>query len=382
MSLKIQMVDLKSQHAKIKSELDNAIQKVIESSVFVKGNEVVCFENELAAYLGVKHVIGCGNGTDAIQIALLALGLKYGDEVIVPAFTYPSAIEVIILLGLSPIMVDIDIQSYNIDVRKIESKITSRTKAIIPVHLFGQSSEMEAIVQIAIKYNLFIIEDNAQSLGTVYTFSNGDKKRTGTIGNIGTTSFFPSKNLGCMGDGGAIMTNDDELAQKIRMIANHGQKELYVHEMIGVNSRLDSLQAAILRVKLKHLDSYGAKRNEAAKHYDSYFENNEYVKIPFRNRYSTHVFHQYTISLSKKVDRNKLRNYLLDRGIQTMIYYPIVACNQLAYSSKNNNILDFPMSELATQSVLSLPIHTEMNETLLKEICKTLTEGLGAQGLS
>ena len=382
MDVKIQMVDLKSQHAKIKSELDNAIQDVIESSIFVKGKEVAYFENELSNYLGVKHIIGCGNGTDAIQIALLALGLKYGDEVIVPAFTYPSAIEVIILLGLSPIMVDIDIQSYNIDVRKIESKITSRTKAIIPVHLFGQSSEMEAIVQIAIKYNLFIIEDNAQSLGTVYTFSNGDKKRTGAIGHIGTTSFFPSKNLGCMGDGGAIMTNDDELARKIRKIANHGQKELYVHEMIGVNSRLDSLQAAILRVKLKHLDSYEAKRNEAAKHYDSYFENNEYLKIPFRNRYSTHVFHQYTISLSKKVDRNKLRSYLLERGIQTMIYYPIVACNQLAYSSKNNNILDFPMSELATQSVLSLPIHTEMNETLLKEICGNLIGGLRSQGLS
>ncbi len=382
MDVKIQMVDLKSQHAKIKSELGNAIQDVIESSIFVKGKEVAYFENELSNYLGVKHIIGCGNGTDAIQIALLALGLKYGDEVIVPAFTYPSAIEVIILLGLSPIMVDIDIQSYNIDVRKIESKITSRTKAIIPVHLFGQSSEMEAIVQIAIKYNLFIIEDNAQSLGTVYTFSNGDKKRTGAIGHIGTTSFFPSKNLGCMGDGGAIMTNDDELARKIRKIANHGQKELYVHEMIGVNSRLDSLQAAILRVKLKHLDSYEAKRNEAAKHYDSYFENNEYVKIPFRNRYSTHVFHQYTISLSKKVDRNKLRSYLLERGIQTMIYYPIVACNQLAYSSKNNNILDFPMSELATQSVLSLPIHTEMNETLLKEICGNLIGGLRSQGLS
>jgi dTDP-4-amino-4,6-dideoxygalactose transaminase len=382
MYIKIQMVDLKSQHVRIKSEIDNAIHDVIESSVFIKGQEVASFENELANYLGVKHVIGCGNGTDAIQIALMALGLEKGDEVIVPAFTYPAAIEVILLLGLKPIMVDIDIQTYNLDIHKIEIKITNRTKAIIPVHLFGQSAKMEVIVQIAKKHNLFIIEDNAQSLGAVYTFSNGERKRTGTIGHIGTASFFPSKNLGCMGDGGAIMTNDDELARKIRKIANHGQRELYVHELIGVNSRLDSLQAAILRVKLKHLDSYEAKRNAAAKYYDSYFENNESVKIPFRNRYSTHVFHQYTICLSKKVDRSKLRQYVLEKGIQTMIYYPTVACNQLAYSSENNNILDFPMSELATQSVLSLPIHTEMNETLLMEICKTLTEGLWAQGLS
>lgn len=376
------MVDLKSQHARLKSEIDKAVHNVIESSVFIKGQEVASFENELANYLGVKHVIGCGNGTDAIQIALMALRLEKGDEVIVPAFTYPAAIEVILLLGLKPIMVDIDIQSYNLDVSKIESKITSRTKVIIPVHLFGQSAEMETIVHIAQKHNLFIIEDNAQSLGALYTFSNGDKKRTGTIGHIGTTSFFPSKNLGCMGDGGAIMTNDDELARKIRMIANHGQRELYVHEMIGVNSRLDSLQAAILRVKLKHLDSYENKRNEAAQYYDSYFANNEELMIPTRGAYSSHVFHQYTISLSKKVDRNKLRKYMLEKGIQTMIYYPTVACNQLAYSSENNNSLDFPMSELATQTVISLPIHTEMNETLLMEICTTLTEGLRAQGLS
>ena len=382
MNIKIQMVDLKSQHVRIKSEIDNAIHDVIESSVFIKGQEVASFENELANYLGVKHVIGCGNGTDAIQIALMALGLEKGDEVIVPAFTYPAAIEVILLLGLKPIMVDIDIQSYNLDVSKIESKITSRTKVIIPVHLFGQSAEMETIVHIAQKHNLFIIEDNAQSLGALYTFSNGDKKRTGTIGHIGTTSFFPSKNLGCMGDGGAIMTNDDELARKIRMIANHGQRELYVHEMIGVNSRLDSLQAAILRVKLKHLDSYENKRNEAAQYYDSYFANNEELMIPTRGAYSSHVFHQYTISLSKKVNRNNLRQYMLGKGIQTMIYYPTVACNQLAYSSENNNSLDFPMSELATQTVMSLPIHTEMNETLLNEICTTLTEGLRAQGLS
>jgi len=382
MNIKIQMVDLKSQHVRIKSEIDNAIHDVIESSVFIKGQEVASFENELANYLGVKHVVGCGNGTDAIQIALMALGLNKGDEVIVPAFTYPSAIEVILLLGLKPIMVDIDTQSFNIDVSKIELKITSRTKVIIPVHLFGQSAEMETIVHIAQKHNLFIIEDNAQSLGALYTFSNGDKKRTGTIGHIGTTSFFPSKNLGCMGDGGAIMTNDDELARKIRMIANHGQRELYVHEMIGVNSRLDSLQAAILRVKLKHLDSYENKRNEAAQYYDSYFANNEELMIPTRGAYSSHVFHQYTISLSKKVNRNNLRQYMLGKGIQTMIYYPTVACNQLAYSSENNNSLDFPMSELATQTVMSLPIHTEMNETLLNEICTTLTEGLRAQGLS
>ena len=382
MDVKIQMVDLKSQHAKIKSELDNAIQKVIESSVFVKGNEVACFENELASYLGVKHVIGCGNGTDAIQIALMALGLEKGDEVIVPAFTYPAAIEVIVLLGLNPIMVDIDIVSFNLDVSKIESKITHKTKAIIPVHLFGQSAEMKSIVQMAKKHNLFIIEDNAQSLGAIYTFSDGDKKRTGTIGHIGITSFFPSKNLGCMGDGGAIMTNDDELALKIRMIANHGQRELYVHELIGVNSRLDSIQAAILRVKLKYLNSYESKRNTAAHYYDTYLGKYQDLIIPFRSVFSSHVFHQYTIRLSQRIDRNKLRKYLLESGIQTMVYYPTVACNQLAYSSDANSINDFPMSELASQTVFSLPIHTEMNEKLLKEICETLIGGLRSQGIS
>lgn len=381
MVAKIQMVDLKNQHERIKSELEKAIQNVIESSVFIKGREVASFEGELANYLGVKHVIGCGNGTDAIQIALMALGLEKGDEVIVPAFTYPSAIEVIVLLGLKPIMADIDIQSYNIDISKIESKITHRTKAIIPVHLFGQSAEMEVIVQIANRHNLFIIEDNAQSIGACYTFSDNERKRTGTIGHIGTTSFFPSKNLGCMGDGGAVMTNDEDLARKIRMIANHGQKEQYVHDLIGINSRLDSLQAAILRVKLKHLDSYEIKRNAVATRYDAYFGSNEFVRIPFRNRNSTHVFHQYTLSLSEKVDRSKLRQYLLDNGIQSMVYYPTVACNQLAYLSVRNNINDFPMSELAAQSVLSLPIHTEMDETLLKEICTTVTGGLSAQGL-
>lgn len=382
MKVKIQMVDLKGQHLSIKSELDKAIQNVIGSSVFIKGHEVTSFENELANYLGVKHVIGCANGTDAIQIALMALGLEKGDEVIVPAFTYPAAIEVIVLLGLKPIMVDINIESFNIDISKIESKITHMTKAIIPVHLFGQSAEMEAIIRIAKKYNLFIIEDNAQSLGAMYTFSNGDKKRTGTIGHIGTTSFFPSKNLGCMGDGGAIMTNDDELARKIRMIANHGQRELYVHEVIGVNSRLDSIQAAILRVKLKHLNSYETKRNIAAHYYDTFFSEHKELIIPFRSVFSTHVFHQYTIRLLSNIDRNKLRKYLLDNGIQTMVYYPTVACNQMAYSSEANTINDFPMSELASQTVISLPIHTEMNDALLNEICETLIGGLRSQGIS
>ena len=360
----------------------NAMKGSIDSGWLTQGPRVREFERNFASKHDVEFALATTSCTTALHLMLAASGIGPGDEVIVPAFTYPAAIEVILLLGLKPIMVDIDIQSYNLDVSKIESKITSRTKVIIPVHLFGQSAEMETIVHIAQKHNLFIIEDNAQSLGALYTFSNGDKKRTGTIGHIGTTSFFPSKNLGCMGDGGAIMTNDDELARKIRMIANHGQRELYVHEMIGVNSRLDSLQAAILRVKLKHLDSYENKRNEAAQYYDSYFANNEELMIPTRGAYSSHVFHQYTISLSKKVNRNNLRQYMLGKGIQTMIYYPTVACNQLAYSSENNNSLDFPMSELATQTVMSLPIHTEMNETLLNEICTTLTEGLRAQGLS
>ncbi len=373
MKYNILMLDLSSQHAKIKTEIDAAIHEVIASSAFIKGEQVYAFENELANYLGVKHVIGCGNGTDALQISLMALGLKKGDEIIVPAYAYAAAIEVVLLLGLIPIMVDVDPNTFNINTDLIEDKITNKTKAIIPVDLFGQSANMEEILRIANQYNLFVVEDNAQSLGAVYTFANGEKKRTGCMGNIGTTSFFPSKNLGCMGDGGAIFTNNDELAKKIRMIANHGQERQYVHDVIGTNSRLDSLQAAILRVKLKYLNEYEMKRNQIADFYDSYFKNNTSITIPYRDKKSSHVFHQYTIQLSENINRDEVKLRLQNIGIASMVYYPIQLWKQKAYSHiKQNRDADFPTSNMIRNTVLSLPIHTEMNVEIQTNICVNL----------
>jgi dTDP-4-amino-4,6-dideoxygalactose transaminase len=361
---KIQMVDLKTQYEKIKTEVDAAIQNVIENTAFINGPEVKAFQVDLEKYLNVKHVIPCANGTDALQIAMMALDLKPGDEVITADFTYVATAEVIALLGLTPVLVDVYPDTFDINVEAIEKAITANTKAIVPVHLFGQCANMEAIMNLAKKHNLYVIEDTAQAIGADYTFSNGDKKKAGTIGTVGCTSFFPSKNLGCYGDGGAMYTNDDALAAKIRMIANHGQSVQYVHDSIGVNSRLDSIQAAILRIKLRHLDAYAAARNKVATYYDNAFANHPKLKTPARVKNSNHVFHQYTLQL-KGIDRNALRTYLSEQGIPAMIYYPIPLHLQKAYTDARYKAGDFPVTEQLCASVISLPMHTELsNETL------------------
>ncbi|MDP1725502.1 MAG: DegT/DnrJ/EryC1/StrS family aminotransferase [Bacteroidota bacterium] len=367
------MVDLKSQYEKIKSEVDAGIQEVIDNTAFIKGPQVKKFETELTAYLNVKHVIACANGTDALQIAMMALELKPGDEVILPAFTYVATAEVIALLGLKPVMVDVEPETFCINVQLIESKITPKTKAIVPVHLFGQCANMDAILTIASKHRLFVIEDTAQALGSVYTFGDRSKKSAGCMGTIGTTSFFPSKNLGCYGDGGALMTNDDELAKKLRMVANHGQAIQYKHDCIGVNSRLDTLQAAILLAKLPHLDAYAAARHQAANIYDQLLGNHPKIKIPARNPQSTHVFHQYTMQLTG-VDRDTVRKALADKGIPSMVYYPIPLHQQKAFYNPDYTDADFPVTVELCKSVLSLPIHTEMDEEMIQFISNNLLE--------
>lgn len=364
---KIQMVDLKTQYDKIKTEVDAAIQQVIENTAFINGPEVKSFQADLENYLGVKHVIPCANGTDALQIAMMALGLKAGDEVITADFTYVATAEVIALLGLTPVLVDVYPDTFDINIEAIEKAITPKTKAIVPVHLFGQCANMEAIMEMAKKHNLYVIEDTAQAIGADFTFSNGKVQKAGTIGTVGCTSFFPSKNLGCYGDGGAIYTNDDALAAKIRMIANHGQSVQYVHDSIGVNSRLDSIQAAILRIKLKHLDEYAAARNKVAAYYDKAFANHPKLKTPARVKNSTHVFHQYTLQLNG-VDRNALRTFLSDNGIPAMIYYPIPLHLQKAYTDARYKAGDFPVTEQLCASVISLPMHTELAEETLQYI--------------
>src|ERR1019366_7982913 len=321
-SKKIQMVDLKSQYEKIKPEVDAAIQNVINTTAFINGPEVKAFQTELEKYLDVKQVIPCANSTDALQIAMMALGLKPRDEVITADFTFVATAEAIALLGLKPVLVDVNPHTFDIDIAAIEKAITNKTKAIVPVHLFGQCANMEEILTLAKKHKLFVIEDTAQATGADYIFADGKKKKAGTIGTIGCTSFFPSKNLGCFGDGGALFTNDDLLASKIRMIANHGQLVQYVHDSIGVNSRLDSIQAAVLRIKLRNLDNYARVRNKAAEYYDKAFASNPKLKIPARAKYSNHVFHQYTLQLNN-IDRNALREFLASKEIPAMIYYPI-----------------------------------------------------------
>lgn len=365
-----QMVDLKNQYLKIKQEIDSAIQEVIDSTAFINGPAVKTFQQNLEQYLNVKHVIPCANGTDALQIAMMALGLKPGDEVITADFTYVATAEVIGLLGLKPVLVDVYPDTFDINIEAVEKNITPKTKAIVPVHLFGQSANMEALMDIAKKYNLFVIEDNAQAIGSEYTFKDGSKKKTGTIGHIGCTSFFPSKNLGCFGDGGAIMTNDDELASKCRMIASHGQSKQYVHDVLGVNSRLDSIQAAILNVKLKYLNDYIAARQKAAAFYDKAFANHPEIIIPKRKDNSTHVFHQYTLQI-KNNKRNQLKEYLQQNGIPSMIYYPIPLHMQNAYSDSRYKPGDFPVTEQLCNSVLSLPMHTELSENILQQITNT-----------
>ncbi len=364
---KIQMVDLKSQYEKIKTEVDAAIMQVIENTAFINGPEVKAFQAELENYLKVKHVIPCANGTDALQIAMMALGLKPGDEVITANFTYVATAEVIALLGLTPVLVDVLPDTFDIDLAAVEKAITPKTKAIVPVHLFGQCADMEALMNLAKKHNLFVIEDTAQAIGADYTYSDGSKHKAGTMGSVGCTSFFPSKNLGCYGDGGAIYTNDDALAKSIRMIANHGQSVLYYHDSIGVNSRLDSIQAAILRIKLRELDGYAKARNAAAAYYDKAFANHPKVKTPARAKNSTHVFHQYTLQL-KGVDRAALKDYLASKDIPAMIYYPVPLHLQKAYTDARYKAGDFPVTEQLCATVISLPMHTELDAETLKYI--------------
>ena len=364
---KIEMVDLKSQYNHLKTDIDNSIQECIDNSIFIKGNQVSLFQKEIEKYLAAKNVITCGNGTDALQIAMMALNLKAGDEVIVPAFTYVATAEVIGLLGLTPVLVDVNPDTFNIDVNEIEKAITNKTKAIVPVHLFGQCAEIEFIMNIAKHYNLSIIEDNAQAIGADFTFSDGTVAKAGTMGDIGTTSFFPSKNLGCYGDGGAISTNNDELASTMRMIANHGQAKQYHHEVIGINSRLDSIQAAILNVKLPHLDNFNVSRQSVAKRYDDAFKSIQSLQIPFREANSTHVFHQYTLKI-KNGRRDEFKKYLSEHDIPSMIYYPIPLNQQKAYQPISKQIGNLSVSESLCKEVISLPIHTEFQEEQLAYI--------------
>lgn len=361
MNMNIQMVDLKSQYQKIKDEIAVGIQNCLDTTAFINGPAVKEFQLDFQKYLGVKHVIPCANGTDALQIALMALDLKPGDEVICPAFTYVATAEVIGLLGLIPIMVDVESDTFNISLANLDQFVTPKTKVIVPVHLYGQSADMEGILSFAKKHNLYVVEDNAQAIGSDYTFSDGTLKKTGTIGNIGCTSFFPSKNLGCYGDGGAMMTNDDDLAAKIRMIANHGQEKKYYHKVLGCNSRLDTLQAEILKVKLKYLDEYSAARNRMANYYDQNLFSISDLQIPVRSTSSNHVFHQYTLKI-KNGKRDALQKYLLGKDIPSMIYYPLPLYKQEAF--KDYVTADFKLSntEQLCEEVLSLPIHTEFNK--------------------
>lgn len=357
--MKLQMVDLRGQYQRIKNEIDASIKNVIESAAFINGTPVKEFARHLEEFTGAKHVIPCANGTDALQIALMALNLKPGDEVIVPAFTYVASAEVIGLLGLIPVMVDVDPGTFNVTLKNIERALTSRTRAIIPVHLFGQSCDMEAILDFAKQHDLFVVEDNAQAIGAIYSFSNGKRSRTGTMGDFGCTSFFPSKNLGCYGDGGALMTNDDVLADRARMIANHGQKVKYHHEVIGCNSRLDTIQAAILDVKLKYLNEYNLARHEAARYYTIRLKDVEGIVLPEEKAYSTHVYHQYTLKIEGG-KRDTLKKFLEEDGIPSMIYYPLPLQEQEAFRKIARSTGDLIESSRLASSVLSLPMHTEL----------------------
>ena len=370
---KMSMVDLVSQYKKIKTEIDTAINDVVVSSAYINGPDVKHFAKELEEYLNVKHVIPCANGTDALQIAMMALNFKPGDEIITASFTYVATAEVIALLQLKPVLVDVDPDTFAIDCDAIERAITPKTVAIVPVHLFGQCSNMQRVMEIANARNLYVIEDTAQAIGAEYTLSNGTTMKAGTIGTIGTTSFFPSKNLGCMGDGGAIFTQNDELAQRIRIIANHGQYVQYHHDDIGVNSRLDTIQAAVLRIKLRHLDEYCDARQRAAAFYDHAFGKNPKLKIPTRQEHSTHVFHQYTLVL-RGVSRTALREHLESKGVPSMIYYPIPLHMQKAYTDPRYKHGDFPVTEDLCAHVISLPMHTELTNEDLAHIASSVLE--------
>jgi dTDP-4-amino-4,6-dideoxygalactose transaminase len=369
--MQIEMVDLKGQYNKIKTEIDLAVLSCIANSSFINGPAVKEFQLKLEQYLDVKNVIPCANGTDSLQIAMMALNLKPGDEVICPAFTYVATAEVVGLLGLTPVMVDVDRDTFNLTASEIEKVVTSKTKAVVIVHLYGQSSDMEPIMKLAEKHNLYIIEDNAQSIGADYTFSDGRVSKTGTIGHIGSTSFFPSKNLGCYGDGGALMTNDDELANKMRMIANHGQEKKYHHKVLGCNSRLDSIQAEILNIKLRYLDYYSSARNEIANFYDGVFSTIDELEIPARQLNSTHVFHQYTLKV-KNGKRGELQEYLANNGIPSMIYYPLPLYKQEAFQQFVSADFKLDTTEKLCEEVLSLPVHTEMNIDQLNYVCNCI----------
>ncbi|MFL5740568.1 MAG: DegT/DnrJ/EryC1/StrS family aminotransferase [Flavisolibacter sp.] len=369
----IQMVDLKQQYQKIKKEVDEAVLKVIDSAAFINGPQVQSFSSALAAYSGSKHVIPCANGTDALQIAMMALDLQPGDEVITPSFTYIATTEVIALLRLRPVFVEVDPKTFCIDTTAMKKAITPKTKAIVPVHLYGQSAQMEEIMRIAKEHNLYVIEDNAQAIGSEFYFSDGSKKKTGSIGTMGTTSFFPSKNLGGYGDGGAIMTNDDGLANQLKMVANHGQSKRYYHDVVGCNSRLDTIQAAVLEVKLKYLDQYIENRRQVADYYDRTLGSHPKITVPYRAPWCKHVFHQYTLIL-EGIDRNKLHDYLAARNIPSMIYYPVPAHRQKMFAQFNSSDTDLPTTDWLTQRVISLPMHTEMGEDQLAFITSSVLE--------
>ena len=372
----IRMVDLKGQYEKIKSEIDAAVVAVMESSAFVNGPDVHALQGELEQYLGVKHVIPCANGTDALQISLMAMGLERGDEVITSDFTFAATVEVIALLGLKQVLVDVDPDTMVMNPEALRCAITPRTRAIIPVHLFGQCAPMEEIMKIAKEHNLLVLEDTAQAIGAEYTFTDGTVKKAGTIGNMGATSFFPSKNLGCYGDGGAIFTNDDALAHRARGIVNHGMYRRYYHDEIGVNSRLDSIQAAILRIKLRHLDQYTAARQAAAAMYDEAFAEVKGVKVPARAERTTHVFHQYTLRLDENIDRDALIEFLKGKGIPAMIYYPVPLRHQKAYDTHDYDDTLFPATDLLVRTVMSLPMHTELDKEQVDYIATAVKEGL------
>jgi UDP-2-acetamido-2-deoxy-ribo-hexuluronate aminotransferase len=373
--MNIPMVDLKTQYHRVKNEIDRAILDVVENTAFINGPAVKEFQSGLEKYMDVKHVIPCANGTDALQIAMMALDLKPGDEVITTSFTFVATVEVIALLQLTPVLVDALPGTYNIDPSALEKAITPKTKAIVPVHLFGQTADMESILAIAKKHQLAVIEDNCQAIGAYYTFSDGTRKQAGTMGDVGTTSFFPSKNLGCYGDGGAMFTNDDALAEKLRMISNHGMKVRYYHDSIGVNSRLDTIQAAVLNVKLAQINDYIANRQRAAAYYDQAFANHPNLTIPGRDPKSTHVFHQYTLVL-KGVDRAALQAKLQEKGIASMIYYPVPMHMQKAYTDPRYKEGDFPVTEELSRNVISLPMHTELTEEQLAYITQGMLEAL------
>nr|MDQ3100703.1 DegT/DnrJ/EryC1/StrS family aminotransferase [Bacteroidota bacterium] len=367
----IQMVDLTGQYRKIQDEVDKAVLDVVRSAAFINGPPVKAFEQELATFLGVKHVIACANGTDALQVAMMAMDLQPGDEVITPAFTFVATVEVIALLGFKPVFAEVIEGTFNIDPEDIRRKITPRTKAIVPVHLFGQTADMDAIMQIAAELDLYVIEDNCQAIGSEFRSNNGTTVKAGTIGDVGTTSFFPSKNLGCYGDGGAIFTNDDAVAKRMRQICNHGSEVRYYHDVVGVNSRLDSIQAAILLVKLPHLEEYNEARNKAASFYDKAFTELEHVHVPERSGNSTHVFHQYTLRITGG-HRDALKKHLEENGVPAMIYYPVPLHLQKAYEGYGIRRGDLPITEKLMNEVLSLPMSTELDNEQLLHITLTV----------